>query len=678
MNGKDQLIGTSMLSGGGLNRYLSIMKFKVQLVLDLFYLPFLVFGFCLQAHALEGVLSEWNGYSKTDFKVDGRVCFVIEPENAAVGRPWVWRARFPGYHSEIDQLLLAKGYHIAHIDTGGMLGSPAALKHWEAFYSFLTKTEGLNEKVALYGVSRGGLFVYRWAKNHPRSVACIYNDTPVCDLKSWPGGKGVGMGDAKTWAAAMAQYGFENEAAAIAYGDNPIDNLDSIAKAQIPIMHIVCENDQVVPPSENSYTLKRNLEALGHSVFHVISLEEGPRANGHHFDLTHPEIGANFIAMHTDFGERHPIYLRSGLNNCRFVFESTKKGRVAFLGGSITQMKGWRNHVAESLKNRFPDTEFDIIFAGIGSTDSSMGAFRLERDIFARGQVDLLFIESAVNELHNGREKQEIQRATEGIILNARRHNPNIDLIAQYFYDPSYVEQVRRGETPWQIAALDRIALQHNVNAIDQTIRCTTLFDSGKVTSQEFGGVHPNPAGHLVYSEMIDSLFTKAWAGPLAEQLQAHRTAWRIDSNSYSQGRFQGIESAEIIKGWKIVNNWQAKDGSVRALDRGVSYMEALKPGAELTVKFTGTAIGLPMIAGPDVGVIEFSVDGDQPKKLDQFTKWSKGLHIPWIYMLETDLVPGEHTLTLRTTDRRNSESTGYACRFRYFAVNELPLLIVD
>ena len=100
--------------------------------------------------------------------------------------------------------------------------------------------------------------------------------------------------------------------------------------------------------------------------------------------------------------------------------------------------------------------------------------------------------------------------------------------------------------------------------------------------------------------------------------------------------------------------------------------MVALEPGAELTVKFTGTAIGLPMVAGPDVGVIEFSIDGGPPKTLDQFTKWSKGLHIPWIYMLETDLVPGVHTLTLRTTNSKNSQSTGYACRFRYFAVNEV------
>ena len=55
---------------------------------------------------------------------------------------------------------------------------------------FSPRSMGLIQKVVLEGVSRGGLYVYRWAKNHPDTVACIYNDTPVCDFKSWPGAKG--------------------------------------------------------------------------------------------------------------------------------------------------------------------------------------------------------------------------------------------------------------------------------------------------------------------------------------------------------------------------------------------------------------------------------------------------------------------------------------------------------
>ena len=102
----------------------------------------------------------------------------------------------------------------------------------------------------------------------------------------------------------------------------------------------------------------------------------------------------------------------------------------------------------------------------------------------------------------------------------------------------------------------------------------------------------------------------------------------------------------------------------------GIDYIEALKPGAELAVEFSGTAVGLPMVAGPDVGIIEWKVDDGEWKSLDQFTKWSKGLHIPWIYMLEKELPEGKHLLTLRTTDRKNEQSKGYACRFSAFAVN--------
>ena len=95
--------------------------------------------------------------------------------------------------------------------------------------------------------------------------------------------------------------------------------------------------------------------------------------------------------------------------------------------------------MAESLQRRFPKTEFDFVYAGIGSTDSTYGAFRLHRDILSKGKVDLLFIESAVNELHNSRTRDDITKAVEGIILQSRRHNPHIDIVAQYLYDMPYV-----------------------------------------------------------------------------------------------------------------------------------------------------------------------------------------------------------------------------------------------
>ena len=130
--------------------------------------------------------------------------------------------------------------------------------------------------MVLEGVSRGGLYVYRWAKNHPNTVACVYNDTPVCDFKSWPGGKGQGKGAQGEWKRLLKEYGFKDEAEAMAYEDNPIDNLQPIVDARIPIMHIVTEDDAIVPPRENTYVLKERLENSGFLLY-VISIEKGDR-----------------------------------------------------------------------------------------------------------------------------------------------------------------------------------------------------------------------------------------------------------------------------------------------------------------------------------------------------------------------------------------------------------------
>ena len=92
------------------------------------------------------------------------------------------------------------------------------------------------------------------------------------------------------------------------------------------------------------------------------------------------------------------ICLRGSLANARLQFERAKKGHVAFIGGSITEMEGYRPMVCGILKRRFPNTEFVFTAAGIASTCSTTGAFRLQSDVLSKGPVDLFFIEFAVND----------------------------------------------------------------------------------------------------------------------------------------------------------------------------------------------------------------------------------------------------------------------------------------
>lgn len=158
--------------------------------------------------------------------------------------------------------LLAAGFHYVHISVGNTFGSPAALKQFNAFYELLTAS-GLAKKATLVGISRGGLYAYRFASEYPSRVAVIYGDAAVADFKSWPGGKGKGKGSPGNWAEVIKNYGFKDEAEALAYTGNPIDRLEPLAKTKIALIHVVGDADDVVPPAENASIIEERYKALG-------------------------------------------------------------------------------------------------------------------------------------------------------------------------------------------------------------------------------------------------------------------------------------------------------------------------------------------------------------------------------------------------------------------------------
>ena len=119
------------------------------------------------------------------------------------------------------------------------------------------------------------------------------------------------------------------------------------------------------------------------------------------------------------------VKLRGVLQNARIQFEQKKTGRVAFIGGSITQMKGYRPMVSDWLQARFPETKFEFINAGIASTDSQTGAFRLGDHVLAKGRIDMLFVEFAVNDDQDARHSRRgCILGMEGIVRQMRQRQP--------------------------------------------------------------------------------------------------------------------------------------------------------------------------------------------------------------------------------------------------------------
>jgi pimeloyl-ACP methyl ester carboxylesterase len=185
----------------------------------------------------------------------------------------------------VDMELVRNGFHIGYVEVLDLLGSDAALDVMDLFYAHVRARWQLAPKMALEPCSRGGLAAYRYAARHPDRVACIYGDVPVMDFKSWP--LKWPQDKPTEWPKILSSYGFKNDAEAMSYQGNPIDQLAPIAKAKIPIRHVICLNDQVVPPEQNTLEAKRRLEALG-STIEVVSVRESGEFWGHHFP--YPDI----------------------------------------------------------------------------------------------------------------------------------------------------------------------------------------------------------------------------------------------------------------------------------------------------------------------------------------------------------------------------------------------------
>jgi pimeloyl-ACP methyl ester carboxylesterase/lysophospholipase L1-like esterase len=246
-----------------------------------------------------GHKSRWREFDRYDFAVRGRPAIVVVPRAARPGRPWIWRGEFFGSFANVDAALVGKGFHLAYLRVPDWFGSPAAVAAWNDFYHELTTRYGLAKKVALIGLSRGGLYCYNWAIANPDKVACLYADAAVCDFKSWPGGKlkhlGKGDGSAAEWTKLLPAYGFKSDAEAIAYRGNPVDNLKPLADAGVPLLHVYGEADTTVPWEENTGVVADRYRKLGGS----ITLIPKPGVGHHPHGLADPTPMVEFILKHT-------------------------------------------------------------------------------------------------------------------------------------------------------------------------------------------------------------------------------------------------------------------------------------------------------------------------------------------------------------------------------------------
>ncbi|WP_161604333.1 SGNH/GDSL hydrolase family protein [Roseiconus nitratireducens] len=377
-------------------------------------------------------------------------------------------------------------------------------------------------------------------------------------------------------------------------------------------------------------------------------------------------------------GAEQAIRMRGELTHCRQRWTETGRGTVAFLGGSITEMQGYRPLVMASLRQRFPEVEFQFVNAGIASTCSHTGAFRLHHDVLS-AKPDLLFVEFAVNDDQDaGHSYQDAVRGMEGIVRAAKSVEPTMDLVMIHFVNESMLETVQAGGVPISIRAHESVAKHYGISTCNVAEALASRIQAGTMTWKDYGGVHPGAAGNRLAADLVDQLLDRAWSKDIATPTDtadpsnaADPLPEPLDVANFDHGRFLSPDQIDLGPGWQHeVPAWKSVAGSLRSRFENQPLTYSDQPGAELRIDFSGSAVGLYVLAGPDAGQVQYSIDDGPWQTLDLYHRFSLGLHYPRTVVLGAGLERGEHQVRVRVGSQHDPRSRGTAVRVVQFVAS--------
>lgn len=501
-------IGAGMLAQK-IYQYIAVEKHDVDIIKNFPLKPVKEFNF--------------HGYKGYEYDNNGVKYYIVKPHHTAKGNPWIWRARFWGHEPQVDIDLLEQGFHLTYCDVAELFGSPKAVERWDEFYALAVKA-GLNQKAVLEGMSRGGLIIYNWAAKNPKKVACIYGDAPVMDIKSWPLNWGDCLDENKrSMSLLLEAYGFANAEEAMAWNRNPLNHARKLAKAKIPMIHVVGDIDEGVPVAENTAIFEREVAKYGHSV-HVI---HKPNVGHHPHSLNNPEKIVSFILKATGYKKNMCAYPVPG-NEYRSAagwsegtewyavardIEATLEGRklkLLMLGNSITQgLGGERQRITSRAGQQAMDEAIGKGAwenAGISGDRTQHLLWRLKNCNYNRCSPEVTVITIGINNINAGDEAKDVAEGIVACAEEARRQMPDTRIILLGLLPAG------KPANAWMRRACDEVhAHLKRANIKDvEYINPTSWFtlDNGELNTALYSkdNLHLSAEGYKVWSKKIAEL----------------------------------------------------------------------------------------------------------------------------------------------------------------------------
>lgn len=186
---------------------------------------------------------------------------------------------------------------------------------------------------------------------------------------------------------------------------------------------------------------------------------------------------------------------------------SGEKLVIGFIGGSITQ--GFASSSSETCyayrvyswwKEKFPNSEFVYVNAGIGGTSSQFGVARAESDLLSYNP-DFVITEFSVNDLST----EHFMETYEGLIrkIYSSKTRPAMLIVHNVYYD--------NGANAQRVHS--RVGRYYQIPCVSMQ---STIYDavlSGEILNRYItpDDLHPNDTGHELISKVITYFLDKVY-----------------------------------------------------------------------------------------------------------------------------------------------------------------------
>ncbi|MCC6580377.1 MAG: SGNH/GDSL hydrolase family protein [Phycisphaeraceae bacterium] len=361
------------------------------------------------------------------------------------------------------------------------------------------------------------------------------------------------------------------------------------------------------------------------------------------------------------------VKIRKGLPHVAAKWRQGKPLTIAFHGGSITwggnatdiDRFSYRARTVEGLRQMAECPALTAINAGVGGTNSELGAYRMAEDVL-HARPDLMFVEFAVND--GGADEQIVTGALESIILQLLEARPDADICFIYALSKNELD---KGGYSNIMKVHERVTEHYGIPSIRMGDAFLNAIRSGSIPWESgfVDAVHPNDEGHRWYAQAI----LDAWPALCGTKLKASRKSIlpRLDNDAWHSARMIRADQGKVTAGaWK----WRDQNKGV-GWDALCGQMETDHPGSTIEFDLDGSHFGIYLRYGDDLGNMEYRLDGGE------WITWVPSTEGYWDCprigpkMLFPNVTPGPHRLAIRAKGKHKPESKGGFCRLSFVLV---------